>query len=388
MAIGFSQNNKMPDTDVIGCQKSDATTAHVKDTYNNGYANSHDNDNSGIANVAYSINGSYFSCVFTRTYHSPDSNRGFSLNVTNYYIFLAVRSTGTFGASSSRFERHSFTPCITGPLDPLGPAAVTTRGTDYTLVRAHGMLMLLAWSVFIATGVFMASYTKFIFPNGEWFHAHKYINMLALLIALAGIVLIFVSVRGWKIEPEGSAVVGHLWAHQLIGLTSVLIMVINPIMAAFRCRPAARFRWVFQLFHRGLGYIGITLAAVAIALGLFLYYNLIGKQLNMAYGFWMYIGRLVTEWVFYIPLITYVIIKKTVLCKREKTEKEVPLPDESPIKIFFHNVFALPACPRGEDRKKPAREWPIIALVLVAFIVYTLAFYVATVVVVALSEQI
>ena len=377
MAIGFSINNRMSNTDVVGCQKSDANTAHAKDTFNPGYSNAHDNNNSAISNFTSSIDGEAFSCWFKRKYIPPISSKGHTLNARDYYVFTAIGVSGFYMSSSNAFNKHASTPCIAGPLDLLGPAIVISQGTDYSLVRAHGMLMLLAWSVFISIGVFFASYSRFLFPNGEWFQAHRFLNASALLIALIGIILIFISVGGWKIQPGGV-----LWSHQIIGLLSVLIMAINIIVSAFRCRPEARFRWIYHLIHGGFGFIAITLAAIAIILGLYLYYALIGKETGMAYGLWIYVGRLVTEWFFHIPLIIFLIIKRKNCEKNEKYD----LPEQKPFKIFLHNIFAPPTCPRGEDRKKPGQGWPFIAFAIVAYIVYAICFYVATVIFVAISE--
>ena len=147
MALGFSHDKLMPNTDVIGCQKSDADTANAQDTFNTGLMNYIDSDNSTLSNFTYMIDANFFSCAFNRDYLPQDSSEGFSLNSTTFYLFSA---TGTsFSPVTSRFERHSLNPCISdGKIDPLA-MNVTSSSPDYSLVRAHGLLMLLAWSVFI-----------------------------------------------------------------------------------------------------------------------------------------------------------------------------------------------------------------------------------------------
>ena len=145
MAIGFSINNKMPDTDVVGCQKSDANTAQTKDTYNVGYVNLYDNDNSAISDASVWIDGDAFSCWFTRKYIPPINIRGHTLNASNYYVFTAVGVPEFYRGQTDHFKKHLSTPCMSGPLDL---TAVTSRGADYSLVGAHGMLLLLACYLF------------------------------------------------------------------------------------------------------------------------------------------------------------------------------------------------------------------------------------------------
>ncbi|KAI6645811.1 hypothetical protein LOD99_13073 [Oopsacas minuta] len=382
MALGFSRDRLMRDTDVVACEKVSANSAVAKDSFNpGGRTNVYDNDDSAISNFTYEINGNIFSCSFTRDYLPPDLSTGYALNSSSFFLFLANRDAGSFGSQTSNLLQHTFTPCISeSEVNLTNLTIIVSSSTDNTLVKAHGLMMILAWSVFIGTGVFMASYTKFLFNNGEWFHFHKYINSLAVIIALIGLVLIIYSVKGWRF---GSVA---LWAHQLIGLASILLMLINPIIAAFRCRPQAKFRWIFRIIHQAVGYTSIILASTAICLGLSLYYALINRNLSVAVGFWLYICRLVTEWLFFIPLIIYVCFKGHKLNKCKDGEGK-PLPKVKPFKLFFLNIFAPPKCPTGENRKIPEREWPILLLVLIGFIVYNLAFYIAIVIAIALSEE-
>ena len=393
MAMGFSRDDRMPNSDVVGCQKSDPSTANVQDTFNVDYVNVHDDDNSAITNFTYTINGSYFFCEFNRAYVPPDSSEGFTLNDGTFFIFSAIRSD--ILPTSLRFERHEFTPCVSdGRIDPLALTNVTSSNPDYSLVKAHGLMMILAWSVFISTGVFIANYGKCALPNGEWFQLHKFINIFGLITALIGVALIFIYLQEWRV---GSAT---LWAHQLIGLGSISLMVANPIIAAFRCRPNAKFRWIFRLIHGAVGYFGIALATVAIFLGLSLFYNLIDNGNSTRYGFWFYLAKLITDWLFHIPLIIYFCYtcktgkdgkEKSIELKdinATKKEKPVELEKVNPFKLFLHNIFAPPQCPTGDKRKKPCKEWPIIISALVAFAIYNICYYIAITVVVAIAEQI
>ena len=41
--------------------------------------------------------------------------------------------------------------------------------TKARLVRAHGILMIIAWPVLAVTAIFFAAWMKPALPNGEWF---------------------------------------------------------------------------------------------------------------------------------------------------------------------------------------------------------------------------
>ena len=262
MALGFSNDRRMEFSDVVGCDKSDASTANAKDTYNvAGFANTFDTDQSALSNFSFSITGDIFSCQFDRTYLSPPNAGGFALNGT-FTLLLGARNGGVSPANS-RFEMHTDTPCISSaPVNLLVPNPVLSSGSDFTLVKVHGSLMLFAWMVLVPIAIFMAGYTKYIFPNGEWFHAHRILNISAIVITLAGIAIIFIYVEGWS---SGSP---SILVHQILGLALISVMLLNPLVALFRCSTKSRLRWIFCLVHSFLGYGGVCLAINTLLWGL------------------------------------------------------------------------------------------------------------------------
>lgn len=61
------------------------------------------------------------------------------------------------------------------------------------LIRAHGILMLIAWPLLATTAIFFAAWMRPALPNGEWFQVHRALMLLSLFLASVGFVLIFVS---------------------------------------------------------------------------------------------------------------------------------------------------------------------------------------------------
>lgn len=61
------------------------------------------------------------------------------------------------------------------------------------LIRTHGVLMLIAWPLLASSAIFFAAWMRPALPNGEWFQVHRAFMLIALFLAAAGFVLIFVS---------------------------------------------------------------------------------------------------------------------------------------------------------------------------------------------------
>ena len=81
------------------------------------------------------------------------------------------------------------------------------------LIRAHGILMLIAWPMLAVTAIFFAAWMKPALPNGEWFQVsrqtdrqtdirvteyfllqvHRAFMIASIVIASVGFILIFVA---------------------------------------------------------------------------------------------------------------------------------------------------------------------------------------------------
>ena len=378
MALGFSNDRHMDYSDVVGCEKSDAVTANVKDTYNiQGRTNTYDGTGmqGAISNFSFDISGNNFSCTFDRAFLPPDLSRGFSLNVSSYFLFLATRRSGT-SAANQGFGMHSYTPCISSDkVNLLDPSAVVSTSRDLTLVKTHGILMLSAWMVLVPIAIFMASYTKYIFPNGEWFHAHRILNISAIVIALLSIAIIFVSVGGWSRESDSN----NILVHQIAGLAVLFIMVLNPILALFRCSPKSQFRCIFSIVHIVLGNVAVSLAKLTILFGLRIYYISLNKSFRESIAFWIFLGWVVIVLIsdFLLPFYRSYLAKNRKDRQEDKLVKENSISEDYLFETLKHNFLCLPLFSPLSDRKKAEKEWPFIGTLLLAFIVFTLACFVA-----------
>ncbi|KAK6012913.1 hypothetical protein OSTOST_21907, partial [Ostertagia ostertagi] len=97
---------------------------------------------------------------------------------------------------------------------------------------------------------------------------HRTLNLAALPIVLLATLLIFIA-KDWTWEgPSANQSAGENFSpgsvHSLLGTISVLILIVQPLMALMRCQPDTGARPIFNWTHRSLGIIGIFLAIISI----------------------------------------------------------------------------------------------------------------------------
>jgi len=147
-----------------------------------------------------------------------------------------------------------------------------TTESVYTLRLTHGALMFIAWGVLVPLGIFAARFTKARMPhtgsNPFWFTAHRVLQGCAFALFTIALVLAIVMVfPGYHFRQ----------AHSIIGLITMLLGLLQPILAFVRPAAAppgyveAPMRRAWQSAHRGMGYLSALLAVPAIFLGLRIY---------------------------------------------------------------------------------------------------------------------
>ncbi len=73
------------------------------------------------------------------------------------------------------------------------PPASSFQTVKDWLVRAHGILMLIAWPLLAANAIFFASNMRGALPKGKWFQVHRAFMIASLFLTALGFVLIFIS---------------------------------------------------------------------------------------------------------------------------------------------------------------------------------------------------
>ncbi|CAJ0607881.1 unnamed protein product, partial [Cylicocyclus nassatus] len=145
---------------------------------------------------------------------------------------------------------------------------VTTRRR---LVKAHAILMVLAWFFFIPTAFLFARFLKAAFrgvkPCGValWFQVHRVSNLIGIAMMVASFVCILVC-KDWRWTGPGSSSKYWTQIHTLLGLISLILAWLQPFGSLLRCAPVHPLRRMFNWSHRLIGVVAFALATAATAI--------------------------------------------------------------------------------------------------------------------------
>uniref|UniRef100_A0A0N4ZC56 Cytochrome b561 domain-containing protein n=1 Tax=Parastrongyloides trichosuri TaxID=131310 RepID=A0A0N4ZC56_PARTI len=318
IAVGFSSDTSMGNDAVTECSSFNGAPFAGRLSYNPGKSNrvvdvSLDANNVNMLQTiqASLVNGILY-CKLSQSLTPPasfaNSNEILQNNIQNYFIFLVSGTTNgnnlrihSLDSSSQLFPYTSpqsvdikrYKRDVNGVVTTdttlnsgnttsnsvaLNDEAAANLKFKRTLVQIHGILMIIAWSVFLTTGILAARYLKGNWPNTKlcgiliWFHLHRTLNIIGIGATIASFAIIFVS-KDWtwkgpsiyKTKEENES-----WGsiHSILGLLACCIAWAQPIGAVFRCSPDSSFRIIFRIIH---GFFGIlswlgALAATMIAI--------------------------------------------------------------------------------------------------------------------------
>jgi hypothetical protein len=177
--------------------------------------------------------------------------------------------------------------------------------------------MLFAWMVFVSTGILLAKFFKNswtgrkILGTAIWFAAHRGIMLTASLCTIIGFILILIREKGRWI-PSSSQ---REFAHSILGVIVVCFVIIQPIMALFRCAPDHQYRFIFNYAH---GFIGSSSFALAIAA---IFLALLFPDLNFNREWGIFVGWIV--WIV-IVFILFVLIEFFVPTQQTSDDNDEP----------------------------------------------------------------
>lgn len=168
-------------------------------------------------------------------------------------------------------------------LAPMDPTRLHTVGVE---ISWHARLMVLAWSVFVPTGILAARFFK-IFPgqnwpqvldDRRWWHTHRLSQYCGLVAVLAGLTFIL------SFQKKADADTFDL--HHLLGWTTVALCFLQILSGWLRgskggpSSPArdgslrgdhydmTLRRRVFERYHKSMGYAALSISILTIATGL------------------------------------------------------------------------------------------------------------------------
>merc|ERR1712136_10175 len=269
-AVGFSKNGGMKEADLYVCkrmgEKQNFTTAYsptetrpTEYQLNKGFA-------PGIVNqsLSYDMKSSGYYCQFTINETNTKEGQLFSYTKSeNYDLLLAtgvLKESWDLTYHSGRVntgDKYSFFNGM--PIEFIGGTAKLSP-----MIKAHAILMFLAWGIFVPLGLTFGGPMKKVKPESKvagmatWFALHRGSVVLGFLLGLAGVIVIFIYYGGWN-STAGS--------HGIIGLTVMSMAVVNIILGIIRPEKEdpKRLKWNFGHFF--FGYSPVVLAIATISLG-------------------------------------------------------------------------------------------------------------------------
>jgi len=325
MAFGFAPTSKMKDVDVYYCTKYKMGVSSIAELGADPIDLQYEVASTQISQVLYSeIEGSVF-CTFTRPAGgnrsiSGGKNKDFDLTKEQFYILYStagVSSTGGMLKHKSRKDLGSSSTKIDFTKFKSGSPGSQSYDMYEKLVRAHAILMMLAWMVFSNIGVVVARHFKLLWPNNKilnkpvWFQVHTWSMYTTFGFTLLSFVLIFSAVKGFSGDEK---------AHAITGIFVTLLTVINPVMAFFRPDPKTEKRKFFNMAHFVVGLVCRILSVTTMFLGLKLDAIDI-EQFNISLFIVFIINQILVEVVLEVLSIVYGHIQSFIQPKPQHIDK-------------------------------------------------------------------
>ncbi|CAL2031004.1 unnamed protein product [Caenorhabditis brenneri] len=156
-------------------------------------------------------------------------------------------------------------------LDSLSPPLQQglTKDQRRQFSKAHAILMIFGWLLFVPTGFIFMRLGKDLFVEEKifgspvWFQVHRAANFMGVVCICASMLCIYIS-QQWTWKGTGSGSKYWTEVHTDLGVISTVLAVAQPINSLFRCGPTHSQRYIFNWAHRMVGIIAYTLALTAI----------------------------------------------------------------------------------------------------------------------------
>lgn len=206
------------------------------------------------------------------------------------------------------------------------------------LMKAHGILMIFAWIVFVSTGVLIAQFFKTAWPERKicgkavWFTLHRVVMSSAAILTIIAFILILVFEKGRWISRSQE----REFAHSIVGIIVISFAVIQPILALLRCEPNGKYRFIFNYVHGFIGYSAFILSIVAIFLAML--FTQFDFRVNNEWG-------IVVAWICWAATIYVVFLAVEFYFRKRATQIE----NESSYDMNGHG----PAEQTPKERTKP-----------------------------------
>lgn len=351
VAIGLSRDTKMGSDLVLACQEDG-----MRQYYNQGKSpvpvlpTPLDLVLEGTAKV----DGNLY-CRFTSPARLSGGGQQFDLTGGQFYPLLAG---GAIEDSTIQYHDEK----IAGGIAVDFTAVAAVGAASDLIMRFHGFIMMAAWLGCAGTGMVIARYFKGTWKKRQvlgkdlWFQVHRSLMVLTVVLNLLAIILICAYAGAWPYDTEFI----RDNPHPAIGVATVILAFIQPIMAFFRPHPGTKFRPIFNWAHWLVGNSAFTLALACIFLAGYL-----NKMRGINVG--GYIACLIVFVIFHFIVNLILTILNVFVENKEKKAEIHPMSSNG--KSDPH----LPEPGRGED--SPGSAWRQI--ILLTYIVGVAAIVIA-----------
>ncbi|GJP29531.1 hypothetical protein CLOM_g17049 [Closterium sp. NIES-68] len=282
VGIGFSKDGKMTNSDAaIGNVPPGALAngAAVGAYYLGGrdVGSVQPTDTWSVTNTSVTTSNGYTTMVFTRSMGTGHVPIDASAPTTIIWAYSPDGSTAlayhasNFGSASIDFVKGTST---------------AGQGSSTAAYIAHGVLLALAFALLMPLAILLARLLLADRPHGALlnlnsgkdlrplgFQLHRGIQLSALVVAVAGMIVIFVQ--------AGSK--GLSWTHGQVGLAAVILALLQAVVGFIRPDKTApnRFKWLVA--HCVIGATTIALAWTAMFLGIDLYHTKFMENVTWCY---------------------------------------------------------------------------------------------------------
>ncbi|CAH1788474.1 unnamed protein product [Owenia fusiformis] len=326
VAVGFSHDIMMPDTSVVACSMNKGFV-EVSNYYNKEYSSGqlYPGAKVGLNNTEGYWTGNDISCRFSRakiitTDQFKNTPSQSIFNLTQSYYLLVAKGQSTHGEIMMHSVKRGEFPVVTPDKVDFSKYDLMSGRAVYPLVKLHGCFMLVAWMLTATCGMLIARYFKLHWGSSTlggkniWFQVHRTCMLLTLLLVIAGVVVIFVYVKGFA-EWHNDTL---LDLHPILGLIVTGLVLLNPTIALFRPSPTAEKRPIFNWVHWGIGNLALVAAMVQIYTGVAMPGAFVGWNAT-----WLFIGWL----IFYVTVLLVLEFYERCVLARKVTDEDTELLD-------------------------------------------------------------
>ncbi|XP_062335519.1 putative ferric-chelate reductase 1 [Osmerus eperlanus] len=255
VAMGFSDDQIMGSDDIYICGLDNKGVIQLQHFYSTGRKAPGPLPLGNVSQVNTGMSNGVISCSFASW--NPISTQRSAGSSTTYYLMFVYGTT-----NGGQIQIHSQTFVSDRAIDISNPQLVEHEVFP-DIIKAHGCLMLISWMTTGSLGMLIARYLKGLAKGTQywgkdvWFVSHVSLMSLSVVATSIAFILAFSFAKDWA----GGA-------HPVLGCLVMILALLQPTAAIFRCGPHHHWRFIFNWAHAINALVMKILAVAAIFTGL------------------------------------------------------------------------------------------------------------------------